>query len=54
MDLNAIRTIQEEGYSLNIGELRLKDILTDYKIEERELKYADVKGIADYLFQKTS
>ena len=47
MDLNAIRTIQEEGYSLNIGELRLKDILTDYKIEEREFEYADVKGVAE-------
>lgn len=47
MDLNSIRTIQEEGYSLNIGELRLKDILTDYKIEEREFEYADVKGVAE-------
>ena len=32
---------------MNIGELRLKDILTDYKIEEREFEYADVKGVAE-------
>ena len=33
---------------MNIGELRLKDILTDYKIEEREFEYADVKGVAEF------
>lgn len=32
---------------MNIGKLRLKDILTDYKIEEREFEYADVKGVAE-------
>lgn len=32
---------------MNIGKLRLKDILTEYKIEEREFEYADVKGVAE-------
>lgn len=32
---------------MNIGKLRLKDILPDYKIEEREFEYADVKGVAE-------
>jgi hypothetical protein len=32
---------------LNIRELRLKDILIDYQIEEREFEYGDVKGIAE-------
>ncbi|MDR0516478.1 MAG: hypothetical protein LBH25_05470 [Fibromonadaceae bacterium] len=32
---------------MNIRELRLKDILIDYQIEEREFEYGDVKGIAE-------